>query len=158
MRLGLFTQLAFYRRYRCFPNQRNGFAPSVIVHLAEQIDAPVATLNAYYQWHDPRRATTSRLDPQRLDIGPFDEAARDAFRTWLMTDALPREPKAEALEEWINDWLTCAQVDARSRAWSRPAREMDPAANLRSAATRRACQNNGDERSTRNLRSRSAWR
>jgi hypothetical protein len=28
-----------------------------------------------------------------------------------MTEALPREPKAEALEEWISEWLARVKVD-----------------------------------------------
>jgi hypothetical protein len=37
-----------------------------------------------------------------LGVRPFDEAARVAFRSWLLTDALPREPKDDALDEWSN--------------------------------------------------------
>ena len=109
-RLGLFAQLAFYRRYRRFPNHRSEFAPSVLVHLAEQIDVAVTTLDTY-RWHDRTGRRHRAWILERLGVGPFDDEAREAFRTWLMTDALPREPKAEALEEWINEWLTHAHVD-----------------------------------------------
>jgi Domain of unknown function (DUF4158) len=45
-RLGLLAQLAFYRRHRRFPEQHSQFAPAVVAHLAEQIDAPVERLDA----------------------------------------------------------------------------------------------------------------
>jgi Domain of unknown function (DUF4158) len=103
-RLGLFAQLAFYRRHRCFPDHRNEFAPSVLAHLAEQVGVPVTTLNAY-RWHDRTGRRHRVWILKRLEVRRFDDAAKSAFQAWLMTEALPREPKAEALEEGINDWL-----------------------------------------------------
>lgn len=109
-RLGLFAQLAFYRRYRRFPDHRNEFAPSVLVHLAEQVGLPLTTIHAY-RWGDRTGRRHRVWVLKHLGIGRFDEAAKNAFQTWLVTEALPREPKAEALEEWISDWLARTKVD-----------------------------------------------
>lgn len=109
-RLGLVAQLAFYRRYRRFPELRSDFAPSVLAHLAEQIDVPVTDIDEY-RWADRTARRHRERILERLGVRPFDKAARDAFRTWLMTDALPREPKGEALDEWINEWLARAKVE-----------------------------------------------
>ncbi len=47
-----------------------------------------------------------------LGVRPFDRAARVAFRSWLLTDALPREPKEDdALDEWIGECLARAKVE-----------------------------------------------
>jgi hypothetical protein len=99
-RLGLVAQLAFYRRYARFPERRGEFAPAVIAHLAEQIDATPSTLDAY-EWSD----RTGRRHRERilefLGVGPFDLVAEMELRSWLMTDAFPQEPNADALEEWL---------------------------------------------------------
>ncbi len=109
LRLGLFAQLTFYRHQHRFPDHRNEFAPSVLVHLAEQIGAAVTTLSAY-RWDDRTGRRHRRWVLKRLEIEPFDGTARAAFTEWLMTEALPREPKAGALDEWICDWLARAKV------------------------------------------------
>jgi TnpA family transposase len=109
-RLGLVAQLAFYRAYRRFPEHRNDFAPSVLAHLAEQIEASVTSLDDY-RWNDRtgRRHRTRIL--KLLGVRPFDRPARESFQAWLITEALPREPKGDALDEWINDWLARAKVE-----------------------------------------------
>jgi hypothetical protein len=40
-----------------------------------------------------------------LGVRTFDDAGEEAFRTWLMTNALPKEPNADTLDEWITAWL-----------------------------------------------------
>jgi TnpA family transposase len=109
-RLGLLAQLAFYRRHRRFPEQRGEFAPAVVAHLAEQIDAPAESLDAY-RWNDRTGRRHRGWILERLGVRPFDRAARVAFRSWLLTDALPREPKDDALDEWIGEWLARAKVE-----------------------------------------------
>jgi Domain of unknown function (DUF4158) len=81
----------------------------VLVHLAEQIGAAVTTLSAY-RWDDRTGRRYRRWVLKRLEIGPFDGTARGAFTEWLRTEALPREPKTEALDEWISDWLARTKV------------------------------------------------
>src|SRR5262249_36745351 len=46
-----------------------------------------------------------------LCVRPFDDAAEEAFRAWLMSDALPKEPNADTLDEWITSWLLRSKVD-----------------------------------------------
>lgn len=108
-RLGLLAQLLFYRRHRRFPEHRSEFAPAVVAHLAEQIDAQVGSLDGY-RWGDRTGRRHREWVLERLGARPFDKAAREAFRKWLLTDALPREPKDDALDEWIAEWLAREKV------------------------------------------------
>jgi len=109
-RLGLVAQLAFYRLYRHFPEHRNVFAPCVLAHLAEQIAVPVTSLDDY-RWDDRTGRRHRARILKLLGVRPFDRAARDAFQEWLVTEALQREPKGDALDEWINEWLALAKVE-----------------------------------------------
>ncbi|MBV9949960.1 MAG: DUF4158 domain-containing protein, partial [Myxococcales bacterium] len=109
-RLGLLAQLAFYRRYRKFPEQRGDFAPAVVAHLAEQIEMPAENLDEY-RWNDRTGRRHREWVLELLGVRPFDAAGRGAFRTWLLTEALPREPKDDALDEWIGEWLGRAKVE-----------------------------------------------
>jgi TnpA family transposase len=109
-RLGLMAQLAFYRRYQRFPEHRSEFAPMVLEHLAKQIDLAVTALDEYrWSGRSGRRHRKSIL--KLLRVRAFDKAARESFLKWLITEALPREPKAETLNEWISEWLAEAKVD-----------------------------------------------
>jgi hypothetical protein len=81
-RLGLLAQLTFYRRHRRFPEQHGDFAPAVVRYLAEQIDAPVESLNDY-GWHDRTGRRHREWILERLGVRPFDKAAREAFRTTI---------------------------------------------------------------------------
>jgi TnpA family transposase len=109
-RLGFIAQLTFYRHFARFPEHRGEFAPIVIAHLAEQIDVEATTVDAY-EWTD--RTGRRHRDAILAELGmrPFDDAASEAFRAWLMDDALPKEPSADALEERITAWLLAAKVD-----------------------------------------------
>lgn len=114
-RLGLLAQLAFYRRYRRFPEQRGDFAPAVVAHLADQIHASVESLDDY-GWNDRTGRRHREWILELLGVRPFDKVAKDAFRIWLLTDALPREPKDDALDESIGEWLARAQVERPTSA------------------------------------------
>ena len=72
--------------------------------------SPVTTISAY-RWHDRTGRRHRVWILKRLGVGRFDDEAKKAFEVWLMTEALPREPKAGALEEWISAWLARAKVD-----------------------------------------------
>ena len=45
-----------------------------------------------------------------LAAGDFDEAAEGRFRTWLLTDILPREPSPAAVEAEIASWFGAVRV------------------------------------------------
>ena len=99
-RLGFIAQLAFYRLHAEFPEHRNEFAPIVIAHLAGQLGVEAATLYEYdWNGRTGRRHRDAILE--FLGVRPFDDAGEEAFRTWLMTNALPKEPNADTLDEWI---------------------------------------------------------
>jgi hypothetical protein len=109
-RLGFIAQLAFYRLRAGFPEHRNEFAPIVIAHLAEQLGVEAATLDEYdWNGRTGRRHRDAILE--FLGVRPFDDAAEEAFRTWLMTTALPKEPNADTLDEWITTWLLQSKID-----------------------------------------------
>jgi len=108
-RLGLACQLAFWRSQGWFPDEEADIARAVIAHLARQIDVPVDTIESY-----AFRGRSSRLHrqliPDYLAVGDFDEAAEGRFRTWLLTDILPREPSPAAVEAEIASWFGAARV------------------------------------------------
>jgi TnpA family transposase len=109
-RLWFVAQLAFYRENARFPEHRNAFAPAVLAHLAEQIGVSASVIDAY-EWtvRTERRHREVILD--QLSVRPFDDAAEEAFRAWLMSDALPKEPNADTLDEWVTSWLLRSKVD-----------------------------------------------
>jgi len=109
-RLGFIAQLAFYRLHAGFPEHRNEFAPIVIAHLAEQLGVEAATLDEYdWNGRTGRRHRDAILE--FFGVRPFDDAAEEAFRTWLMTNALPKEPNVDTLDEWITAWLLQSKID-----------------------------------------------
>jgi TnpA family transposase len=109
-RLGFVAQLVFYRVHARFPDHRNAFAPAVLAHLAEQIGVLAFVIDDY-EWTDRTGRRHREVILDQLGVRPFDDAAEDAFRAWLMTDALPKEPSADTLEERITAWLLQSKVD-----------------------------------------------
>ncbi|HEX5657341.1 MAG TPA: DUF4158 domain-containing protein, partial [Polyangiales bacterium] len=109
-RLGFVAQLAFYRAHHAFPDHRGALAPMVIEHLAGQVGVFAWTLNDY-DWNDRtgRRHRESILD--YLGVRAFDDDAENAFRAWLLNDALPKEPNDDTLEEWITAWLRRTKLE-----------------------------------------------
>jgi hypothetical protein len=109
-RLGLVAQLAFYRLYARFPAHRREFAPAVVEHLAEQIDVLPSTLDGYDCDDRTGRRHREKI-LEYLGVAPFDLVAEAEFRSWLMTEALPNEPNADALNEWTTRWLLESKID-----------------------------------------------
>jgi DNA-binding NtrC family response regulator len=65
----------------------------VINHLAEQIDVLPSTLDGY-EWNDRTGRRHREMILEFLGVRAFDLVAEAEFRTWLMTEALPKEPNA----------------------------------------------------------------
>ena len=109
-RLGFTAQLVFYRLNAAFPEHRNDLAPIVVAHLAEQLGVEAVTLDEY-EWGGRTGRRHREAILELFGVRPFDGAAEAAFRTWLMTVALPKEPNAETLDEWITAWLLQSKVE-----------------------------------------------
>ena len=108
-KLGLACQLAFWRSQGCFPDEEANIAPAVIAHLARQVDVPVDAIENYaFRGRSSRRHRQLILD--HLAVGEFDEAAEERFRTWLLTDVLPREPSPASAEAEIASWFGAERV------------------------------------------------
>ncbi len=82
----------------------------MIEHLAEQIDVLTSTLDGY-EWNDRTGRRHRETILEFLGVGAFDLVAEAEFREWLMTEALPKEPSADALDEWITGWLLRSKID-----------------------------------------------
>jgi len=103
-KLGFVCQLVFWRSQGCFPDEEADIAPAVIAHLARQIDVPFGAIEGYaFRGRSSRRHRQLILN--HLAAGEFDEAAEKRFRTWLLTDVLPREPGSAAVEAEIASWF-----------------------------------------------------
>ena len=108
-RLGLACQLAFWRSQGRFPDEEADLAPTVIAHLAGQLDTPAEDIESYaFAGRSGRRHRQLVLD--HLAVGTFDEAAEAAFRSWLLSDMLPREPAPSTLEDEITGWFAARRV------------------------------------------------
>lgn len=108
-RLGLACQLAFWRARGRFPDEEADLVPAVIAHLAGQLGVVAESIDGYaFTGRSGRRHRKLVLD--YLAVGAFDGAAEAAFRSWLLTDVLPREPAPPALEEAITGWFAAQCV------------------------------------------------
>lgn len=108
-RLGLACQLAFWRSQGRFPDEEADLAPAVIAHLAGQVGVGAASVESYaFTGRSGRRHRRLVLD--HLAVGTFDAAAEAAFRSWLLSDILPREPTPAALEDEITGWFAARRV------------------------------------------------
>ena len=108
-RLGLACQLAFWRSQGRFPDEEADLAPVVIAHLAGQIGTGAKSVESYaFAGRSGRRHRRLVLD--HLAVSAFDEAAEAAFRWWLLSDMLPREPSPSALEDEITRWFAARRV------------------------------------------------
>jgi hypothetical protein len=109
-RLGFAAQLVFYRLHARFPSRLADFAPTVIVHLAEQLDIPEGALDGY-EW-DGRSGWRHRQEIlAALGVRPFKGKAEAAFRAWLLDEVMPTAPTAAVLEERIRGWMVTARVE-----------------------------------------------
>jgi hypothetical protein len=108
-KLGLACQLAFWREYARFPDLEADLAPAVVEHLAAQIGVPVDAIEGYdFAGRSGRRHRRVVLD--HLAVGAFDDAAEAALRAWLLAEALPGEPRSQALEEAVSGWFAREKV------------------------------------------------
>lgn len=107
-RLGLACQLTFWRSQGRFPDEEADLAPAVIAHLAGQIGVAADVESYAFTGRSGRRHRQRVLD--HLAIGTFDHAAEAAFRSWLLSDILPREPTPSALEDEITGWFAARRV------------------------------------------------
>jgi len=81
----------------------------VIAHLAGQLGTPAEDIQTYaFAGRSGRRHRQLVLD--HLAVGTFDEAAEAAFRSWLLSDMLPREPAPSTLEDEITGWFAAQHV------------------------------------------------
>jgi len=108
-KLGLACQLAFWRSQGSFPDEEADLAPTVIAHLAGQIGVGSESIESYaFVGRSGRRHRQLVLD--HLAVSTFDEATEAAFRSWLLSDMLPREPTPSALEDEITGWFAARRV------------------------------------------------
>jgi len=107
-RLGLACQLTFWRSQGRFPDEEADLAPTVIAHLADQIGVAADVESYAFTGRSGRRHRQRVLD--HLAVGTFDHAAEAAFRSWLLSDILPREPTPSALEDEITGWFAATRV------------------------------------------------
>lgn len=108
-KLGLVCQLTHWRSFGRFPEDDADFAPTVLGHLAAQIDVAPDVIEQYgFTARSARRHRQIVLD--HLAISPFDEEAEAAFHSWLLTDVLPREPAPVALEGEIGAWFARERI------------------------------------------------
>lgn len=107
-KLGLACQLAFWRSQGCFPEEEADLAPAVLAHLAGQIGVEADVESYAFTGRSGRRHRQLVLD--HLAVGTFDHAAEAAFRSWLLSDMLPREPTPSALEDEITGWFAARRV------------------------------------------------
>jgi TnpA family transposase len=107
-RLGLACQLTFWRSQGRFPDEEADLAPAVIAHLADQIGVAADVESYAFTGRSGRRHRQRVLD--HLAVGTFDHAAEAAFRSWLLSDILPREPTPSALEDEITGWFAARRV------------------------------------------------
>ena len=108
-KLGLATQLAFWRQNGRFPDDEADLVPAVVGHLASQVSVGADALDGY-DWigRTGRRHRRAILD--HLAVAAFDEAAETRLRCWLADDLLPREPASTALEEEIALWFARERI------------------------------------------------
>lgn len=107
-RLGLACQLTFWRSQGRFPDEEADLAPAVIAHLADQIGVAADVESYAFTGRSGRRHRQRVLD--HLAVGTFDHAAEAAFRSWLLSDILSREPTPSALEDEITGWFAARRV------------------------------------------------
>lgn len=113
-KLGFAVQLAFWRQHGRFPDEEADVAPTVVAHLAAQIDAAQIGVGAdalngcAWAGRSGRRHRVAIID--HLAVAAFDEAAEARFRRWLADDALPREFAAPALDEELSAWFARSRV------------------------------------------------
>lgn len=108
-KLGLVCQLAFWREHACFPEVEADLAPAIVEHLAQQVGVPAGAVEGYdFAGRSGRRHRRAVL--AHLAVSPFDEPSEAAFRTWLLTEALPGEPRPQALEESLSAWFAREKV------------------------------------------------
>ena len=87
-RLGLASQLAFWRSQSRFPDEEADLAPAVVAHLAVQLGTPAEDIESYtFAGRSGRRHRQLVLD--YLAVGTFDEAAEAGFRAWLLSACFP---------------------------------------------------------------------
>ena len=108
-KLGLATQLAYWRRHGRFPDDEADLAPAVIGHLATQIGIGIDVLDGY-DWVGRTGRRHRRTILAYLAIAGFDDTAEAAFRRWLADELLPREPAPAALEAEIGAWFARGRV------------------------------------------------
>ena len=95
-RLGLACQLAFWRAQGRFPDEEADLAPAVVAHISGQLGVSSESIEGYaFTGRSGRRHRKVVLN--HLAVGPFDNAAEAAFRSWLLSDVLPREPALSVL-------------------------------------------------------------
>jgi TnpA family transposase len=107
-RLGLACQLTFWRSQGRFPDEEADLAPAVIAHLADQIGVAADVESYAFTGRSGRRHRQRVLG--HLAVGTFDHAAEAAFRSWLLSDILSREPTPSALEDEITGWFAARRV------------------------------------------------
>ncbi|WP_336975178.1 DUF4158 domain-containing protein [Sphingobium aromaticiconvertens] len=107
-KLGLACQLAFWRSQGRFPDEEADLAPAVIAHLAGQIGVEADVESYAFTGRSGRRHR--QLVLEHLAVGTFDHATEAAFRSWLLSDILPREPTPSALEDEITGWFAARRV------------------------------------------------
>ena len=108
-KLGLATQLAYWRQHGRFPDDEADLAPAVVGHLAAQVGVGVDALDGY-DWVGRTGRRHRRSIVGHLAIVGFDDVAEAAFRRWLADELLPREPGPAALEEEIAGWFARGRV------------------------------------------------
>ncbi|HET6344792.1 MAG TPA: DUF4158 domain-containing protein [Myxococcota bacterium] len=107
------AQLAFYRLYARLPEHRNEFSPVVLLHLARQTGMGSVLLRGY-AWGGRTGRRHHEAILEKLCVRPYDKVAEETLRTWLVNEALPKEPSAGALDEWLTAWSLNARVQRPS--------------------------------------------
>jgi TnpA family transposase len=108
-KLGLATQLAYWRQRGRFPDDEADLAPAVVGHLAAQVGVRADALDGY-DWAGRTGRRHRRTILGHLAIVGFDDTAEAAFRRWLAEELLPREPGPAVLEEEIAGWFARGRV------------------------------------------------
>ncbi len=82
----------------------------MLAHLAAQIGVSPSIIGGY-EWNDRTGRRHRETILEFLGVRYFDLVAEAEFRTWLLTEALPQEPNADVLEEWIVAWLLRSRIE-----------------------------------------------
>ena len=82
-KLGMATQLAFWRQHGRFPDEEAEIAPAVVAHLGNQVGVAADALESY-TWTGRTGRRHRRLILNHLAVAAFDEGAEAKFGAgWL---------------------------------------------------------------------------